>query len=64
MSHGVQTRTAPDATFAGKQVAEGAQWKVLKSAGSDHRRIMVDVPFYDPEQVPKRLERWAVKWAA
>ena len=28
MSHGVQTRTAPDATFAGKQVAERAQWKV------------------------------------
>ena len=57
------TRTAPDVTFAGEQIAQGAQWRVLKDAGSDHRPVAVDIPFYDPEQVPKRRERWAVRKA-
>eukprot|EP00661_Eupelagonemidae_sp_cell13_P005309 gene5309-4864_t len=60
-------RTAPDVTFVSKQCAEGCKWTVLKDGGSDHRPICVDVPFYDPGEVPERPKRWALKkadWAA
>ena len=52
--------SAPDVTFAGKDIANGSTWRVLADVGSDHYPIAIDIQFYDPEQIPRSKPKWAL----